>query len=284
VIDAAAQIRASSVWMLTRGVLVALALLLGMLGVSACGGGRDAASGAVVARVAGAPITKPQLSHWMSTLAGGDFYEIGRHHAVPARLVSEPPDYAACVTSLQAAAAGARNGQTIMVPTAPTETAAHLMGKCRELYVALRLQAIAYLIEARWIIKVAAEVGIRASGAEVTLKLRKIKAAEYPGHGQFQRYLAESRRSLADELLVVKLDVLEQRLGQHLSAHGRNAAIRLAEAGRKVSAEIDCRPGYVVPHCRQFKVARTTTRSPVVLLEQVATITGIPCVNRQACG
>jgi len=270
--------------MLTRGAVVALAAVLGPLGVSACGGGRDAVSGDVVAHVAGAPISKPELSHWMSTLAGGDFYEIGRHHAVPARLVSEPPDYAECVARLRKAASGARNRRTVAASATPTESSSALMGKCRELYVALRLQAIAYLVEARWIIGVAAELGITASGAEVTSKLRKIEATEYPGRGQFQRYLASSRRSLADELLVVKLDVLEQQLGQQLSAHGRNAAIRLAEAGRKVSAKIDCRSGYVVPHCRQFKVARTTTRSPVVLLEQVATITGIPCVNRQACG
>ena len=160
--------------------------------------------------------------------------------------------------------------------------AAQLLAKCHELYVALRLQATAYVIEGDWLIAVAAALGVRASEAEVQSGLRQVKTREYPAPGQFQSYLTNSRRSLADELFVVKLNVLEQRIGKQIGTHAQQVA--LLEAGHRVTAETDCRPGYVVLHCRQFKTSRTTGRSPVVLLEKVATITGIPCVNRAACG
>jgi hypothetical protein len=265
---------------LTRAGLAAVAALLVLLGMSACGGGHGDPPGEVVARIGVTTVTRPELSHWMSTLAGGDFYEIGRGHAVPARLASEPPDYAACVASLQAAAANARRGQAGATP--PALNTAQLLDKCHELYSALRLQATAYVVEGHWLTAVAAAVGVRASEAEVHSMLREIEAREYPGPGQFQRYLANSRRSLADELYVIRLDVLERRLGQQLSTHAKQ--VELLEAGHQVTAQTDCRAGYVVPHCRQFKTSKTPGRSPVVLLEQVATITGIPCVNRQACG
>jgi hypothetical protein len=281
---------------LTRAGLAALLLVL--LGVSGCGGshsnppggghgnpaggGQGGVPGEVVAKVGRTTVTEPELNHWMSTLAGGDFYEIGRGHAVPLRLASEPPDYAACVASLKTAAAKASSGRAGTTPPASKVNPAQLLDKCHELYAALRLQATTYVIEGAWLIAVAAALGVKAGEAEVQSMLRQIKAREYPGPGQFQRYLTNSRRSLADELFVIKLDVLEQRLGQQLSTHVKQ--IQLLEAGHRVTAETDCRPGYVVPHCRQFRTSKTPRHSPAVLLEQVATITGIPCVNRAACG
>lgn len=266
----------------TRAAVAAVAVSIVLLGMSACGVGHGDPPGEVVAKIGGTAVTRPELNHWMSTLAGGDFYEVGRRHAVPARLASEPPDYAACVASLQAAAANTHRGQGSATSPPLAVNATQLLQKCHELYVALRLQATAYVVEGQWLTAVAAAVGVRASEAEVQSLLREIKAREYPRPGEFQRYLASSRRSLADELFVVKLDVLERRLGQQMSTHAKQ--IKLLEAGHKVTAETDCRPGYVVPHCRQFKTSKTSGRSPVVLLEQVATITGIACVNLQACG
>src|SRR5690242_17751751 len=67
------------------------------VGLTACGGGGGGASGAsgdVVARVGGAAITRAAVSHWMATLAGGDYYELSGRRPVPTGLVSDPPDYA----------------------------------------------------------------------------------------------------------------------------------------------------------------------------------------------
>jgi hypothetical protein len=271
-----------------RTALAAVAVLLAVFGVSACGGAQGDVSGArpdltreVVAKVGSTAVRKSELNHWMSTLAGGDFYDIARRHAVPVRLASEPPDYAACVASLKSAAAktSARTAQTTTVLPA---SAAQLLEKCHELYVALRSQATAYVIEGDWLIALAATLGLKTSDSEIRSELKRIKALEYPRPGQFERFLANSRRSLADELFVIRLDLLERKLGKLLSTHDKQ--IKLLEAGHRVTAETNCRAGYVVEHCRQFTKSKPPRRSAVVLLEQVATITGIECINRAACG
>ena len=68
------------------------------VGLTACGGG-SGSSGDVVARVGETAITRAAVSHWMGTLAGGDYYVMSSQHTVPAGLVSDPPDYAGCVAS-----------------------------------------------------------------------------------------------------------------------------------------------------------------------------------------
>jgi len=270
--------------MITHPISALLAVCLAIIGLTACGGG-GGIPGDSVAQVGGTAITRAELDHWMSTLTGGDFYEVAREHTVPAGLVSEPPNYAACVASLEAAAASGRTVQPKPTHAAPQQTAAQLLSKCRQLYVALRLQAMAYLVNAQWTIGVYADEGVRASDAEVMRTLEQVKADEFPKPGQFERYLASTRRSLADELFVLKLNVLSQKLQQKARTEGTKQVIRkLSEAGLRWTAKTSCRPGYVVPHCRQFRTWTPSARDPAVLLEQVATITGIPCINREACG
>jgi hypothetical protein len=263
------------------GVSLALVATVGVL--TACGS--DALSGDVVAQVGASVITKPELNHWMSTLAGGDFYEIALGHPLPRGLVSEPPNYDACATRLRAVAQSANSDAANTALAAPEQSQAQLKTKCRQLYLAIRLQAITYLVESHWILETAATgAGVTPTNAEVNAMLKQIKTNEYPRNGQFQRYLANSSRSLADELLVVRMDVVSRKLEQKVSDEGRQARLKLAEAGEKVTARTNCRMGYVVPHCRQFRTTKTTTSSPAVLLEQVAALAGIRCVSRALCG
>jgi hypothetical protein len=267
-----------------RYILAVLVTSLVVIGFAACSGGGGHSSGDAVAQVGETAITRAELDHWMATLTGGDFYGVARSHRVPAELASEPPNYPACVASLQAAGDSARSQQTSGSAPSTKQTAAQLLSKCRQLYVALRLQAISYLVNAEWNIGVYADLGIRASDAEVQRLLKEVKATEYPAPGQFQQFLTNNRRSLADELLVLKVNVLEQKLQRKVGIEGvKRISAELSEAGKKWTDKTDCRPGYVVPHCRQFRKWKTTT-DPVVLLERVATITGIPCINREACG
>jgi len=129
------------------------------------------------------------------------------------------------------------------------------------------------------------DLGLTASDGELRHTLEQVKAAEFPKPGQFERYLAGNRRTLADEFVVLKLNVLSQKLEQRAHYEGAKTVIRkLSEVGRSWTAKTDCRAGYVVPHCRQFRKWRTVVADPAVLLEQVATITGVKCVNREACG
>jgi hypothetical protein len=96
-------------------------------------------------------------------------------------------------------------------------------------------------------------------------------------------FLASRRRSIADELLLIKLDLLSQNAAAKLK--GSEATVKLTEAGQRLTAKTSCLQGYVVQHCKQYTPSSTSTMpSSAVLVEQVATITGSRCVNRPACG
>jgi hypothetical protein len=255
----------------TPVLLAALSLAVGCF--SACGSGSG--SGNVVARVGARPITDAEVSHWMQTLAGGDFYELSAKHRVPVGLVSDPPDYSSCVASLEAAAAKAHRS---------TPTPAQLLAKCRQLYQALKEQAVAFLIDSRWIMGLASEEGSTANDQEVTSLFKEVSAQETPKGTDFRRFLADNRRSLSDELFIVKLDVLRGKRSKRLQdAHG-NALVAFTRAGVRWTAKTSCRPGYVVSHCRQYKEGPAPSHpSAAVLMEQVAALTGRPCINRAAC-
>ncbi|HEY4452292.1 MAG TPA: hypothetical protein VGN13_11950 [Solirubrobacteraceae bacterium] len=218
------------------------------------------------------------MSHWMSTLAGGDFYELSRGHTVPTGLVSDPPDYRACVAHLGASVAGP--------PTGRPPSAAELLRKCSQLYAALREQAVSYLVNASWTIGLYGEVGIQATPGEVNRLFEQIRAREFPAATQLTHYLAARRWTLADELFVVRQDLLSQKVQARLSAGGQQAYASLTEHAQRWTAKTTCRAGYVVRHCAQFTESRTAgaAPSPAVLMEQIAALMGVSCTNEPACG
>jgi hypothetical protein len=255
------------------------ALLLVVVGLSSCGGSSSDGPipGNAVAQVGNTSITRAEVNHWMATLAGGEFNELSKGRVIPAGLVAEPANYAMCVSHLENAISEAKTKKL---------TAEQLLSKCRELYRALKLQATAYLINAQWMIDVAADVGVKASADEVMQALKQYEAHTYPKAGEFQRYLEHTRRSLADELLVIKQDILAQKIAPKLESGGAQMVKSLTEVEQRWSLKTDCRPGYVVTHCKQYTKDPTPPARvpPSVLVEQLATILGTRCVNREACG
>ena len=220
----------------------------------------------------------------MTTKAGGNFYELSAGHTVPAGLVSEPPDYASCVARLEAVAASPTKER-------PKLTAGVLLSKCRELYRALREQALEFLVDAKWTIGAFGELGIKATDTEVMQQYDRLKANQFPK--EERRYLGSRRRSLSDELLLVKLNVLSGKAYKKLTGGGKQIvpkmAAKFAEVEQKWTTKTDCHPGYVVKHCKQYTGSPPSSSpslsapSAAVLLEQVAVITGRPCINRPAC-
>jgi hypothetical protein len=242
--------------------------------LAACGGGGSAN---VVAQVGADPITKASVSHWMATLAGGDYYQLSGKRTIPEGLVSEPPNYARCVARLEAAAASAP-------VKSPTQTGVALLTKCRQLYQALRTQAVGYLVSARWFINLAREEGLTATDAEVTQLYNEIKAREFPKPAELRQYLASRRLSLADELFVVKLDVLSQKVQRKLASGGKQAIAKFTEAGKKWTAKTTCHAGYVVEHCKEYTgQTASSVPAPSVLMEQVAVVATGRCINLAAC-
>jgi hypothetical protein len=264
----------SLVWVLAVAVSSFVAV-----GLTACGGGGGSASGAsgdVVANVGQTAITKAAVSHWMATLAGGDYYELSGRRPVPTGLVSDPPDYPDCVARLEAAAASS--------PTKGTKlTGGQLLAKCQQLYAALKQQAAAFLVRAQLTIGMAREAGVTVTDGEVQQFFKRVSAERFPSEAKFREDIAKRRASVVDELLILKLDLLAQKLQQKTGGE-KQTLVKFAEAERRWNARTSCSTGYVVQHCKQYTGGSSSTPPPAILMEQVARIATGRCVNLAACG
>lgn len=266
---------AAAMFKVRRDLLASAATLcLAIVGLTGCGGG---SSSEVVAQVGATPITKAGVSHWMSTLAGGDYYELSAGHTVPDGLVSEPANYGQCVNHLTAAASAIGG-------THPT--GAQLLAKCRQLYQAMKVQALAYIVEAQWRISADKEAGVTVSDQEVVNKFASWRAQSgLVSDVALQQYLARRRRTRADELLVLKLDLLSQKVQEKVTAGGKPAFAKLIEDEQSWATKTDCHAGYVVRHCKQYTEGGPIYASlpPSILMEQVAALVTGRCTNRPAC-
>jgi hypothetical protein len=253
-------------------VLPVVVLALFSVCLAGCGGS-GGASGVVVAEVGGSAITRGAVNHWMATLAGGDYYELSGRHTVPAGLVSDPPDYAGCVARLEGAAAGS--------PTRGSKlTGPALLTKCQQLYLALRLQAAAFLVRAQLVIGMAREMGIVVSDGEV-LQLQKRSIKSFPNEAEYLRDLASRKESVSDELLNLKLNLLSQKITQKF---GAEFGSKVTEGEQRWNAKTSCTAGYIVEHCKQFTGRYPSSSDAAVLMEQVAKLATGRCINLPACG
>lgn len=222
-----------------------------------CGGAGDP----VVARVGESTIRRSSVDHWMKVLVAGDYHqEIVK--PAPSGLVSDPPDYGACIR--------AANG---IVRKRSSQVTATL---CRDLYQAVKLQAVGFLTDALWHIEDAKEHGETATSNEVARRLRRQRQREWPAPGQFQRYLGERHLTLADESYLLKRDVLSQKQLERVRQEGLTAgheaaALQMAEEySAKWTARTSCQPGYVAEQCKQYTGTPKHAPSPNSVLLQLA--------------
>jgi hypothetical protein len=209
----------------------------------------------------------------MAVVAGADYYQLSRSQKIPRGLVSDPPNYPRCVTVLESAAAGS--------PSAGAKPGGtELLGKCQQIYQAVKAQAVGFLVYAQWTIGMAREAGLTATKQEALQLYRQVKVRFTPA------ILAGKRWSLSDALFLLKLNVLGQKALKKFEAGGPQASARLATAEERWTAKTTCRAGYVVQYCREHKGGANdaSTPAPSVLMEQVAKIVTGRCVNRAACG
>src|SRR4051794_40693643 len=115
------------------------------IALSACGSNDSADK--TVATIGRTKINQRTLSHWMSSVIGSDYRAVIGSTA-PVGLVSDPPDYARCVSV--AARLAPKGTQTL--------NAVQLRVKCRELYAAAKEQALSYVISVLWRTEEAAEL------------------------------------------------------------------------------------------------------------------------------
>jgi hypothetical protein len=243
-------------------ICMSIAAALILLGVAACGGSADGPSADVVAQVGGTPITRATLSHWMSTIVGGDYFELTSKVA-PSGIVSDPPNYPRCQAIYEATSA--------KLPPGSTRPSAELLAsKCRQLYAALKEQALSFLIETQWSTEQDAEQGIRLTSAEIARSFERYKAGEFSSEAQFQTYLAERRWSLSDELFLIKKDLLSTKLIAKLGAEKRNLAAFSRESSRRLRAKTSCHAGYVVEQCSAYKAPATPAVAPETVVDTLA--------------
>jgi hypothetical protein len=220
-------------------------------GLGACGG--DTASDVVV-RVAGTPIRRGQVQHWMSVIAA----EASTAPGQPKERPPQPPADLACIAYMRA------YGAKIVDPIAHASTA-QLKARCEYEYRKMTLKALYNLISRAWVVGEAAELGVRLTSAE---RSQEIAAFDSTSDTTLKNYLAGIGATRADLLQNVEQGLLVKKIEQKLETararrHLSPAALERerAEFGAEFKAKwtdrTDCSPGYVVPLCRQYKPPST---------------------------
>lgn len=263
-------------------------LLTGIIALTACGATRTTTHttgtapnstptvGRVIATVGATPITTTAVNHWMGTFEGADYYEMSGSHTAPDGLVSDPPNLPACVAHLEAAATSS--------PKRTSYSSVTLLAKCQRLNGALREQATEFLIKTQWVIDLDASLGITTTDQEVQNFYNQLATGQFPNPIAAEQYLQRRRTSKADQLVIARLDLLQQKVQQRLSAEGKAFQGQLDKAAATWTSNTNCTPGYVVEHCKQYSPNPTpATPSPAVLTEQVVALATGRCINTPAC-
>ncbi|HEV3321786.1 MAG TPA: SurA N-terminal domain-containing protein [Solirubrobacteraceae bacterium] len=147
--------------------------------------------------------------------------------------------------------------------TSVTAAVSHSKSHSRAARAALKNQVLGFLITSQWVLAEAAHMGIHVSEAEVRQRLHQITVKQYPKASQLKRYLASIGETEADLLMRVKVELLEAKISQHVTA-GKTATtephLLLSDFQKSFEtrwrARTSCQPGYVVEDCRQYKGTR----------------------------
>jgi hypothetical protein len=219
-----------------------------------CGGDSE-----VVVRVGNTPITRTMVGHWMEVLVAGDY----RNDLVkppPVGLATDPPNYNACVHAAK--------------QISPRANPVRSRSLCQQLYQAVKLQAVNFLINAIWFEEDAREHGETVTPKEIERKYRIYQEHEYPQPSAMQRYLTELHRTQADEYYLIKRNVLtgkvfERIQHRHTTAHATSATAKATEEWlAKWTARTNCQPGYITSQCKQY-TGHETTPAPNAILQQL---------------
>jgi hypothetical protein len=274
-------------------VVLAVAVCLGAAGLTACGSsGNTRAANSVTASTASAPvegasaqtrtttaaagipadavakvgeqpITKAFLGHWMSVLAAQDFYEVFGV-ILPRRLVFKPPTDSVCVADLEAIRMQYARKHPI------SRVRPNLRTSCRQLDLALREQALRFLIQYLWSVGQDAEQGIRINGADVEQEFKKVRGEEFSTEAALRQHLMRRKMTFDDEIYEIRRNVLNNKLKEKFSKMGGQEAESryIVKVTPKWTALTDCRTGYVVQECKQYRTAPSSP-APDVLIEQL---------------
>ncbi len=220
---------------------------------TSCGGAtsRDASavSDRVVVSVGAAPISVAAYEHWMGI--GAATVEMPKPTGpLPTAVEYRPPEFAACVAHLRA----------VMPPGAPTAT---LRSRCSSTYAGIRRRVLQFLITAYWLRGEAAQVHMSPSRAEIQRAFEQERQTYYPTAAAFRRLQQASHQTISDLQFATETRMLSTQLLARFTAAARarnrnepEQAI-VAAFNRHIESawkpRTDCRPGYVVEQCSQYR-------------------------------
>jgi foldase protein PrsA len=221
-------------------IVTVLTAVLPIASLSACGSGANAPA----LEIAGSPISKAQIEHWMLIEAVVSFRTIPKTPQ-PKGVLPDPPSYSACIAWLRSPIEELTAGQKQM-------SAAQLKKACEQRLAALKDKAETILMVYEWERQQAAAEGITISQGEVEKDLRRFRRIQTPGKDEFAHYLKYAKMNLADAQFIQRITITGTKVLEAIEKKKEPQKAFEAFTSRWV-AKTDCKPGYVVPGCRQYK-------------------------------
>jgi hypothetical protein len=248
--------------------------------LAGCGGSAVGAGNQAVAEVGSSRITRAAVSHWMTALAGPEYYNASGEQPLPEGLLSDPANYPRCVSRL-----GAATGTQLAKTTPPTVpirlTGPRLLRKCQQLNEALKTQATAFLVETQQILAASHENGLTPTTQEVQALYSELVKRVYHTETAFKASLQDTRLTLPDYMLEVQRDTI----GRKVMKLKPQARTKLTDSTVSWTEKTRCQPSYTVEHCQEFKGGPTYPRSPPasIEIEQLVAITTGRCYDSKTC-
>jgi hypothetical protein len=188
------------------------------------------ASRASVAVVAGKPIERQVLNHWLFVFANA-----ANGPDSPVIVPSDPPRFNHCVARVRAVIPGLRD-----------TSAETIRADCATLFTNLSRPVLDLLITADWQEDEAATDGVVVSAAQVEHAYRLDRRRLYPTRRQFRRYLHRTGETIADVMFRVRSQVIRGALlkAEHLTAGALDAELR-----SRFKPETECARFYITSDC-----------------------------------
>jgi hypothetical protein len=199
----------------------------------------------VVIRVDGNPISRATVDHWLEIqeIISGD---LPPRPLAPAESAPNRLKYRACVSYLKKTEAIAGGNEV--------RTVVSLQHECRERGEAARRQVLAILITYQWLLGESKERHITVSSQDVAEQVAKFRHS-FPNQAAFSDYLKHQGKDVADQALILEIDLLQSNLKQAIIEQDGVAEAQrvLQKLPEKWAAKTSCAAGYVVPNCKQYK-------------------------------
>jgi foldase protein PrsA len=232
-------------------------LALVLVCLAGCGGGGS--SDPAVAQVAGVgTISEATLKHWMSVEAIV-FYQEYPTGPAPKGVLPDPPNYTACIAFL-------KSMSSKLVESDAKPTAAQLKSQCIQELHKIKELTLDQLIQWDWTIEQGKSLGLKTTAAEINERYQQVNAKLFPRQGEFARYLEWTGQTHADMLFRARVQLLEvkqaevisaavKRISTKLTAEQQKAALEKLVPGLLSTAQLiertSCGKGFVTSDCKQ---------------------------------